>query len=109
MEYRPVSRDLPFAKILGAVTVGLWAPHIVSHKYLCLITSNVINVSSLSVSGTSPILFSITDHQPGSRLGVLVTGPPFHHQSFSMILEGCDLVKRHLLCCHPNTLTRMPD
>ena len=107
------SPDIHPFQVLGAVTIGLWAPHIVLLSTgvpdFELITSDALNVSDLSLPGTYPILFSIICHQPGSCLGVLVTGPPLHYRPFSMIIEGCDLVKSHLLCRHPNTLTRRPD
>ena len=100
-------------QVLGAVTIGLWAPHIVLLSTgvpdLELITSDALNVSDLQSPGTCPILLSIICHQPGSCLRVLVTGPPLHYRPFSTIVEGCDLVKSHLLCRHPNTLTRRPD
>ena len=107
------SPDTHPSQVLGAVTIGLWARYIVllSSGVLVvdLITSDVLNVSDLSLLGTCPIPFSIVCHQPVRCLGVLVTGPLLHYRSFSTIIEGCDLVKSHLLCRHLNSFTRRPD
>ena len=92
------SPDIHPFQVLGAVTIGLWARHIVLLSTdvpdLELITSDALNVSDLSLLGTCPIPLSIFCHQPGSCLGVLVTGPPLHYRPFPTTIEGCDLVRK---------------